>query len=460
MEQPSPTAKLLLAIGIAALLSIGIFVTWLLVYDRQSQSEQARGSIAQGWGGPQTIGGPELSIPFTVTSPAATDAAGRVVSSASTTEKRLIIAPVGVDLATKVLPERRARSIYEVVVYRAETQGRATFALPTDLARLGVPAGALELNRAELRFGVGDPKGLSANPVVRVAGRQLSLGPGGGTSTVATGFYAPVDLSTLGVRFSVDFAYALRGNGSISLAPRAGDTAWKVSSPWQSPSFIGGFLPEQRSVGKDGFSAAYRIGNLALGRSLLFVEGTEPPPPPVGIEVPLPRVAGGPDGAPATAGIDLMEPVNLYSQVDRATKYGFLFIGFTFLAFLLFDIIGGVRVSPIEYLLAGAALVLFFVLLLAFAEVIGFTPAYLLAAAAIAGLNTAYSAAVLKSWRRGAVIGGILAGLFAMLYILLSLEAFSLLIGSLLLFAALAGTMYVTRRLDWTGQRKDAAEVL
>ena len=148
-----------------------------------------------------------------------------------------------------------------------------------------------------------------------------------------------------------------------------------------------------------------------------------------------------------------MEPVDLYSQVNRATKYGFLFIGFTFLAYLLFDIIGGVRVAAIEYLLAGAALVLFFVLLLAFAEVIGFTAAYILAAAATIGLDTAYSAAVLKSWRRGQVIGAILAGLYAVLYILLSLEAFSLLIGSLLLFAALAGTMYVTRRLDWTGTR-------
>jgi inner membrane protein len=457
VDQPSPTAKLLRATGIAALLSVGIFVTWLLVYDRQSQSSEARSSIAQGWGGPQTLAGPELSIPFKVTTPAATDGSGRVVSPAATAERRLVVAPLGVDLATAIAPERRARSIYEVVVYRATTQGRATFALPADLSRLGVPAGALELNRAELRFGVGDPKGLSANPVVRVGGRQLPLGPGGGTSTVATGFYAPLDLGTVNAgRFSVDFSFALRGNGSIALAPRAGETAWKLSSPWQSPSFTGGFLPEQRSVGKDGFSASYRIGNLALGRSLLFVEGTEPPPPPPassGIEVAPPRVPGMADGPVATAGVDLMEPVDLYSQVDRATKYGFLFIGFTFLAFLLFDIIGGVRVSPIEYLLAGAALVLFFVLLLAFAEVIGFTPAYLLASAAIAGLNTAYSAAVLKSWRRGAVIGAILLGLFAMLYILLSLEAFSLLIGSLLLLAALAGTMYVTRRLDWTGER-------
>ena len=123
------------------------------------------------------------------------------------------------------------------------------------------------------------------------------------------------------------------------------------------------------------------------------------------------------------------------------------------MALLMFDIIGGVRVSAVEYLLMGAAIVLFFVLLLAFAEVIGFTPAYVVASAAIAGLNTAYSAAVLGSWKRGYVIGGLLIGLYAVLYILLGLEAFSLLIGSVLLFLALAGVMYATRRIDWSSGR-------
>jgi len=444
MDEPSPTAKLLRALGVAALLSIGIFIPWLLISDRHSQSLAARSSIAEGWGGPQVISGPELSIPFKVTTPGVTDDSGRTISSPAVTEKRLVLAPTGVDLATRIAPERRARSIYEVVVYRADTQGRASFSLPADLTRLGVPAGALELNRAELRFGVADPRGLSANPQVRVNGRLLPLGPGGGTSLVSRGFYAPIDLAQVDpARFSVDLRFALRGNESFALAPRAGDTAWKLTSPWPNPSFTGGFLPEQRSVAKDGFTATYRIGNLALGRSLLFVDGAEPsrPEPTEG-------------SSNATAGVSLMQPVDLYSQVDRATKYGFLFIGFTFLAFLLFDIIGGVRVAAIEYLLTGAALVLFFVLLLAFAEVIGFTAAYIVAAGAIAALNTAYSAAVLRSWRRGLVIGGILIGLYAMLYILLSLEAYSLLIGSLLLFAALAGTMYVTRRLDWTGARQ------
>ncbi len=119
----------------------------------------------------------------------------------------------------------------------------------------------------------------------------------------------------------------------------------------------------------------------------------------------------------------------------------------------MFDVIGGVRVAVVEYLLVGAGLVLFFVMLLAFAEVIGFALAYCLAAAAIIGLLSAYSAAVLKSWRRGGYIAALLAALYGVLYVLLSLEAYSLLIGSLLLFAALAGVMYLTRGLDWSGLR-------
>ena len=245
----------------------------------------------------------------------------------------------------------------------------------------------------------------------------------------------------------VDFNYGFRGNASFSLAPQAGDTQWLVHSSWPSPSFAGGFLPGTRKVNDQGFEASYRLGNLALGRSL--VSTADPGKDPAD------AVAAGDDSQ--LAQISLIQPVDLYSQVNRAVKYGFLFIGFTFLALLMFDVIGGVRVSPVEYLLMGAALILFFVLLLAFAEVIGFTPAYILASAAIAGLNTAYSAAVLASWRRAAFIGGLLIGLYAVLYILLSLEAYSLLIGSLLLFVALAGVMYATRRVDWSAKREPEA---
>jgi inner membrane protein len=278
--------------------------------------------------------------------------------------------------------------------------------------------------------------------------------PGAGSSG-GRGFFAWLDASSLASQpLSVDFAYDFRGNAALSMEPRAGDTRWTVKSSWPSPSFGGDFLPAGRSVGANGFQATYRVGNLALGRSLVSTGDSG-----ASSEADTPSHADNsagaapPTNAPA-ASISLVQPVDLYSQVNRATKYGFLFICFTFLALLMFDVIGGVRVSAVEYLLMGAALILFFVLLLALAEVIGFAAAYVLASAAIAGLNTAYSAAVLGSWRRGGFIGALLVGLYAVLYILLSLEAYSLLIGALLLFAALAGVMYATRRIDWSAPRE------
>jgi inner membrane protein len=281
--------------------------------------------------------------------------------------------------------------------------------------------------------------------------------PGGGSSG-GRGFFAWVDANGLqGQPLVVDFAYDFRGNSALSLAPQAGDTRWTVRSSWPSPSFGGDFLPAARTVADKGFDATYRVGNLALGRSLV---STGDPGASNVAERAAVRPADYGTAAPTdgdgvhTASVSLIQTVDLYSQVNRAVKYGFLFIGFTFLALLMFDVIGGVRVSAVEYLLMGAALVLFFALLLAFAEVIGFTPAYVVASAAIAGLNTAYSAAVLGSWRRAGFIGALLVGLYAVLYILLSLEAFSLLIGSLLLFAALAGVMYATRRIDWGAKRE------
>lgn len=451
----SPGRKLLFAILIGLALAIPIFSVWLLVYDRQSQSQQAASSITEGWGGAQAMSGPVLVIPYRQTTTETSTTSGTAVTRTQEVVRELTLEPEAVELATRIDPQLRKRSIYEAVVYDARATGAARFAFPTDLARYGVDPAKLDLGRAELRFGLSDQRGLGANPKVGVDGRPLKLQPGGGSGP-GKGFFAFVDASGLTARsMLVTFDYGFRGNGSLTLAPHAGDTHWKVTSAWSNPSFGGSFLPGARRVDAQGFAADYRIGNLALGRSLVSTGNkgdsniTEAAPGSDQIRAPQPPGAEGPQ----LASIALIQPVDLYSRVDRATKYGFLFIGFTFLALLMFDIIGGVRVTAVEYLLMGAAIVLFFVLLLAFAEVIGFTSAYVVASVAIAGLNTAYSAAVLGSWRRGYVIGGLLIGLYAMLYILLGLEAFSLLIGSVLLFIALAGVMYATRRIDWSGSK-------
>ena len=464
-RERTPGSKLLLVILIAAALSIPLFSVWLLVYDRQTQSEQAAASITEGWGGPQAVSGPLLVIPYRTTATETVVENGQSVTRSRDVVQELSLSPEAVDLTTAIKPERRKRSIYEAVVYDAQVSGKARFAIPPDLARLSVTPADLMLDRAELRFGLSDPRGLGANPRVIADGKALRLQPGAGSNNGGRGFFAWIDANGLTARpLNVDFAYDFRGNASLALAPQAGDTRWTVKSSWPHPSFGGDFLPAQRTIGRewdeatgkmvgvDGFEASYRIGNLALGKSLVSTgaSGASKPTPEAGD---YSRIAGDSNGA----SISLIQPVDLYSQVNRATKYGFLFIGFTFLTLLMFDVIGGIRISAVEYLLMGAGLVLFFVLLLAFAEVIGFAAAYVLASAAIAGLNTAYSAAVLKSWRRAGLIGGLLIALYAVLYILLNQQDYALLIGSLLLFAALAGVMYATRRIDWSGSRDKTA---
>lgn len=457
----TPGGKLALAIAIGLLLTIPLFSIYLLNYDRQSQSREATSSITAGWGSEQAVTGPLLVIPYHATATETVVQNGKNVTTTKQVNRELTLAPEAVELSTDIDPQVRKRSIYEAVVYDAKFGGKARFAFPPDLARTGVDPSQMDFSRAELRFGLTDPRGLGANPSVSVNGQPQRLQPGGGGGG-GRGFFAWVDATPLTKKpLVIDFAFNLRGNEALSLSPDAGDTRWKVRSSWSSPSFGGGFLPGTRKIDQKGFEATYNVGNLALGRSLVSTADAGEPTPADKVEAPAVDMApyvNNNGGTPQSAQISLIRPIDLYSQVNRATKYGFLFIGFTFLALLMFDVIGGVTVSAVEYLLMGAALVLFFVLLLAFAEVIGFTPAYVLASTAIAGLNTAYSAAVLHSWRRAGFIGAMLVGLYAVLYILLSLEAYSLLIGSLLLFAALAGVMYATRRIDW-GARREEAEV-
>ena len=451
----SPGTKFLIAVVVGFLLSIPLFAVWVLVYDRQQQSETAEASIAQGWGGPQIMAGPLLVIPYRKTTSETVIENGREVTREREIWRQLTLSPEQADLSTEVRPERRARSIYEVVVYQAQVQGRARFTMPSDLDRLGIALRDLDLARAQLRFGLSDPRGLGANPGVSVGGASLRLNPGGGTEqSGGRGFFAWLDAGALASGpMLADFNYVFRGNGSLALAPQAGDTRWRLRSSWPHPSFQGGFLPASHRIGAEGFDAVYRVGNLALGEALASTGEVDQPAPDPNVTTQRIDVHGRDvPGDPHLAQVSLILPVDLYSQVDRSTKYGFLFIGFTFLAFLMFDLIGGVRVSAIEYLLVGSGLILFFVLLLAFAEVIGFAPAYVVASAAIAGLNTAYSAAVLKSWRRAGFIGALLVALYAVLYVLLSLEDYSLLIGSLMLFAALTAVMYLTRNLDWGGR--------
>jgi inner membrane protein len=475
----SPGVRLLLVALIGLVLVVPLMMVYALVYDRQSQAQTAQSEINAGWGGAQVVSGPVVVVPFRTTQTQNEEVNGKTTSRVVEVEKLLYISPVSNAVTTEILPQERKKSIYRSVLFEAKVAGKASFALPEDLSRFGVTRERLMWDRAELRLGASDARGLTAGASLSMDGKALAPQPGKGpASSGGEGFFAFLPWDGAG-EITIDYAFGLRGSRLLSLVPRGGRTQWTVKSPWSSPSFSGAFLPDQRDVKDSGFTASYTIDKLALGAAPVAME--DPGFPDIDYGVDGDRVtsykgdvadaasaasasgaaAGGADeviGSPARAvTVGLVEPVNLYSKVDRAVKYGFLFIGFTFLAYFLFDVVAGARVAAAEYLLTGAGLVLFFVLLLAFAEVIGFTPAYLVASGSIIALLTAYGAAVLKSWKRARFMGALLVGLYALLFVLLNLEAWSLLIGSLLLFAALAGVMYATRDVDWsTAKNREA----
>lgn len=475
----SAGVRLLFVALIGVVLVVPLMLVYALVYDRQNQAQTAQTEINAGWGGPQVVAGPVIVVPFRTTQTQNEEVNGKTTTRVVDVEKLLYISPVTNAVGTDIVPQERSKSIYHSVLFEAKVSGKASFALPPDLTRFGVTRERLMWDRAELRMGASDARGLTAGASMSADGKPLEVQPGKGpAASGGEGFFAFLSWNGEGT-IAIDYAFGLRGSRSLSLVPRGGRTEWAVKSPWTSPSFGGAFLPDRREIKDGGFTASYTIDKLALGAA------------PVAMEDPgFPEIDDGGDGNrvssygskgeaaamasdaasaanPAAGGaseviggaaravtVGLVEPVNLYSKVDRSVKYGFLFIGFTFLAYFLFDVVAGARVAAAEYLLTGAGLVLFFVMLLAFAEVIGFTLAYLAASAAIIGLLTAYGAAVLKSWKRAQFMGALLVGLYALLFVLLNLEAWSLLIGALLLFAALAGVMYATRQVDWGAARK------
>ena len=443
----SPGMKLLIVALIGAALIIPLLFVYGLVSDRQHQARVAQDSIAAGWAGAQVVSGPVLVLPYLKDQVSTEVMNGQTVQRTVSQRYHLFLSPERQTIDAQIDPDVKERAIYRSVIYRASLDGSARFVLPKDLSQFGIDQENLLLDEAELRFGMSDPRGLQTDARLVANGDTLELRPGRGpASSGGTGVHAMLDW-TDAEALDLQWSYSLRGSRSFGFIPRGQSTEWTVQSSWAHPSFDGSFLPDAdaNEVGPEGFTASWSVSNLALGQPMV----TQNDFGPAQFEVSPVDVASD-NGTSKMATIRLVEPVDLYSLVDRSVKYGFLFIGFTFLAFLMFDIIGGAKVASAEYLLSGAGLILFFVMLLAFAEMIGFAFAYLVANGAIIGLLTSYSAAVLKSWRRASVIGGLLAGLYVMLFVLLNLEGLSLVIGSIILFFALAGVMYATRNIDWS----------
>jgi inner membrane protein len=302
---------------------------------------------------------------------------------------------------------------------------------------------------------------------VKVNGDAMPVAAGTRHESYPRGFHADMGRTPadLGAPLTVDITLDLAGTAQLALAPAADDVQVALSSSWPHPSFGGRFLPITREVRADGFDATWQVSSLASTAAADFARGaalcapsardnTEDDGVPEGrvASAGAPRGdahAGKPGDCVETFGVAFIDPVNPYTLSDRAIKYGLLFIGLTFLAVAMLEVLRSLRVHPIQYLLVGSAISIFFLLLLSLSEHWTFGAAYAVAAAACVALLTFYGHYLLRGWAAGLTFGAALAALYGVLYVLLQMEQTSLLLGSMLLFAVLAGVMAATRRVDW-----------
>jgi inner membrane protein len=417
---------LILALIVPTVLVLG------LVSERQSRRDEAVRDIQSAWSGAQTVSGPLLLLPVRVTT---RDDKGRV----HTRVEEVFALPDALDVGGDLRTETRHRGIYKTALYTAQLALSGSFTAP-DFDALGLRGGEALWDKAEVLIGVSDLRGVKGDGAIRWAGRDVSFDAGSrtvGDDPALTAAVPAAALAAPGGRIPFALSLSLAGSQSLRFVPVGRTTTVALKSVWPSPAFKGAFLPDSRAVDASGFSASWKV--LHINRGL--------PPASAGA---LPALA------PSAFGVDFLIPVDYYASVDRAVKYAVLFVFLTFLVFFLIEFFQEKRLHPIQYLMVGAAVILFYVLLLSFSEQMPFPLAYLLASAAVVAVVGGYTHGVFARRPVTAAVVATLSGLYAYLYTLLRLEDYALLLGSLGLLAALALVMYLTRRFDWYALEQSA----
>jgi len=437
--------SVLLRMGIVAVLGvmlmIPIVVVGQLIWERQMTRQTALSEVTQKWGIKQTVSGPVLTVPVKETIMVKDD-------TSKVSIKYAHFLPNVLSVNTRLSPEVRYRGIYRVALYNAQLSVQADFATPRLDEILATQVEWVRRDRsteveilwkdAFITMGITDLKGVRKISGVAADGQLLTAEPGLRTKDfIQSGLTLRMPLSENQNPCRLRLEMSLNGSEEILVVPLGRETKVDMHSAWASPSFIGDFLPEKREITADSFSASWNV--LHLNRNL-----------------PQSWVGTQPNLQASSFGVKLLLPVDEYQKNSRAVKYAVMFIGLTFLAFFVLDVLFGSPFHPIHYTLVGLALILFFVLLLSISEHVSFNIAYLIASVAIVLLIAMYARGVTARWDMTAMVTGVVALLYGVLFVLLQLEDYALLLGSLGLFASLAAVMYLTRRIDWFGLGKAA----
>ncbi|MFZ4633922.1 MAG: cell envelope integrity protein CreD [Saprospiraceae bacterium] len=416
------TIKGLIICVLVLVLLTPTFMIQSLIREREGRQSEAFNEISGKWGRQQTLLGPILGVPYTLYT---RDNKGAIVGQL---DEVAYFLPETLKIGGNMQPEKRYRGIFEVVVYSGQLTLEGEFG--TLRPEAFVPSGAdMHWDKSVLLLGIPDLRGLREQVRLQWDEQEHLFEPGIPTPGIAeSGMHVPLNLSPQAGTHRFSLQLDLKGSGSMFFTPVGKVTEVNLQSPWPDPSFTGAFLPDEKSIGAEGFQAKWKVLHLnrsypqawTSSRNVAFLD--------------------------SAFGVDFLLPIDNYQKSERSVKYAILFIGLTFLVVFFIEMRQDNPVHPFQYALIGLALVIFYTLLVSMSEHLTFNAAYVVAALMTAGLTGLYAWSLFASGRMGLLVGFSLLGLYGFLFVTLQQQDYALLIGSFGLFAILAVIMYFSRR--------------
>jgi inner membrane protein len=415
--------KGLLTGGLILLMLIPTFFISDLVNEREKRQQSVVKDVSSKWAAAQTVTSPYLFIPYHQRTKA-TD--GKEMVST----EFLVLLPDNLDVSGKIVPEERLRSIYKVLLYKTTLNSKGNFVIQLPKT---INAADLLLNEAKVCVGISDFKGIEKKIDININGSNYTLTPGLPTNNIdSAGLSAAINLSQEDITKPIifDMPLQLKGSEQLHFVPLAGNSQFAIQSDWANPSFDGNTIPSERVVTEKGFSAKWVFNKANLPFNTLLTESQ------------INKQA-------YAFGISMLQPADQYAKTTRSVKYAILIIGLTFSVFFIVELMQKKPVHPVQYVLIGIALVIFYTLLLSISEFVLFDKAYLIAALATILLITLYAKGHFKSWKTAGIFASTLSSLYGFIFILIRLEDTALLVGSIGLFIVLSLVMYASRKINW-----------
>lgn len=416
--------KLITVTILMLLLLIPTSMVKSIIKERESLNREAVQEVSAKWANQQTIKGPILTIPVSY----------RFVDGEKETfqQKDWNISPDDLEIDGEVTPEKLRRGIYEVVVYKSALEIKGNFDLQQELDTTNLHQ--IHYDKAFLTIGITDLRGIKNDIKVTWGNTKLDIVPGSKISyLIPNGITVKLPLiDTVDNKINFRFNLDLQGSKNLAFVPLGSSTEVKLRSGWKSPKFIGNYLPDDRTVDKDGFSARWKI--LEMNKS-------------------YPQSWIGAQHIQAinqsNFSVDLILPLDDYQKSIRSVKYAAMTIALTFLIFFLIEVLGKHKIHPFQYILVGLALCLFYTLLVSISEHTDFNAAYGISTLGIVSLISLYSLSIFKVKKMTLLLIATLMGIYGFLFVTLQLADYALLMGSIGLLLILATTMYFTRKINW-----------